>query len=54
MSKFERRAFMQTAALGSMLTSVLTASSAKAAGSGDYYVIAEIVAKQARTHFARC
>jgi quinol monooxygenase YgiN len=28
-----------------MLTSVLAASSAKAAGSGDYYVIAEIVAK---------
>jgi quinol monooxygenase YgiN len=45
MSKFDRRAFMQTAALGSMLTSVLAASSAKATGSGDYYVIAEIVAK---------
>ena len=45
MSKFDRRAFMQTAALGTMLTSVLAASSAKAAGSGDYYVIAEIVAK---------
>ena len=45
MSKFDRRTFMQTAALGSMLTSVLAASSAKAAGSGDYYVIAEIVAK---------
>jgi quinol monooxygenase YgiN len=45
MSKFDRRTFMQTAALGSMLTSVLAASSAKATGSGDYYVIAEIVAK---------
>ena len=45
MSSCDRRRFVQTAALGGLLTSVLAASSTEAAGPGDYYVIAEIVAK---------
>jgi hypothetical protein len=37
---------MQTAALGSLLTAVLAASSAEAAGQAGYFVIAEVVAKR--------
>src|SRR6202140_5565794 len=43
MSSWDRRRFVQTAALGGLLTSVLAASSAAAAG--NYHVIGEIVAK---------
>ena len=45
MECLDRRTFVQGAVVGGALTAVLTVSSAKAAGSGDYYVIAEIVAK---------
>jgi hypothetical protein len=45
MSAFNRRTFVQTAALGSVLTSVLGASSVEAAGPAGYFVIAEVVAK---------
>jgi len=45
MSAFNRRTFVQTAALGSLLTSILAASSAEAAGQAGYFVIAEVVAK---------
>jgi quinol monooxygenase YgiN len=45
MSSFNRRTFVQTAAVGSMLATFLAETSAKAAGQGGYYVIAEIVAK---------
>jgi quinol monooxygenase YgiN len=44
MSVWDRRTFVQTAALGSLFTSVLS-SSAEAAGQPGYFVIAEIVAK---------
>ena len=56
MSEMDRRVFVGAAALGSVATAVLTASSVQAAGQSDYYVIAEIVAKpgKARTHFVRC
>ena len=45
MSVFDRRSFVQTAALGSLLTSILAASSAEAAPQAGYFVIAEVVAK---------
>ena len=45
MSGCDRRTFVQTAALGSLLTSVLAASYAEAAGQAGYFVIAEVVAK---------
>ena len=45
MSACDRRTFVQTAALVSLLTSVLAASSAEAAGQAGYFVIAEVVAK---------
>jgi Antibiotic biosynthesis monooxygenase len=45
MSGCDRRTFVQTAALSSLLTSVLAASSAEAAGQAGYFVIAEAVAK---------
>ena len=45
MERLGRRTFVQGAIVGGALTAVLTVSFAKAAGSGDYYVIAEIVAK---------
>jgi quinol monooxygenase YgiN len=45
MSACDRRTFVQTAALGGLLTSVLAASSAEAAGQAGYFVIAEVVAK---------
>jgi quinol monooxygenase YgiN len=45
MSAFDRRTFVQTAALGSLLTTVLVAWSAEAAGQAGYFVIAEVVAK---------
>jgi quinol monooxygenase YgiN len=45
MECLDRRTFVQGAVVGGVLTAVLTVSSAKAAGSGDYHVIAEIVAK---------
>jgi len=41
----DRRRFVQTAALGSLLMSVLAASSAEAAGQACYFVIAEVVVK---------
>jgi quinol monooxygenase YgiN len=45
MSALDRRLFVQTAALGSLLTSVLAASSAEAAPQAGYFVIAEVIAK---------
>jgi quinol monooxygenase YgiN len=45
LSAFDRRTFVQTAALGSLLTTVLAAWSAEAAGQAGYFVIAEVVAK---------
>jgi quinol monooxygenase YgiN len=45
MSAWDRRTFVQTAALGSLLATVLAASSAEAAGQPGYFVIAEVVAK---------
>jgi quinol monooxygenase YgiN len=45
MSVLDRRTFVQTAALGSLLTSILAASSAEAAPQPGYFVIAEVVAK---------
>ena len=45
MSGCDRRTFVQAAALGSLLTSVLAASSAEAAGRAGYFAIAEVVAK---------
>jgi quinol monooxygenase YgiN len=45
MSSFDRRTFVQTAVVGSLLTTFLAASSAKAAGPSGYFVIAEVVAK---------
>ena len=45
MESLDRRTFVQGAVVGGALTAVLTVSSTKAAGSGGYYVIAEIVAK---------
>src|ERR1700722_4259197 len=45
MERLGRRTFVQGAVVGGALTAVLTVSSTKAAGSGGYYVIAEIVAK---------
>jgi hypothetical protein len=43
MSACDRRTFVQTAALVSLLASVLAASSAEAAGQAGYFVIAEVV-----------
>jgi quinol monooxygenase YgiN len=45
MSSLDRRAFLQTAALGGALATVFHSSSAEAAEEGGYYVIAELVAK---------
>src|ERR1700675_3176524 len=45
MSACDRRTFVQTGALGSLLMSFLAASSVEAAGQAGYFVIAEIVAK---------
>ena len=45
MSVLDRRTFVQTAALGSLLMTVLASSSAEAAGQAGYFVIAEVVAK---------
>jgi quinol monooxygenase YgiN len=42
---FDRRAFIQSAALGSVLTTALVGSTAAAAGQEGYFVIAELVAK---------
>ena len=46
MSEMDRRVFVGAAALGSVATAVLTASSVQAAGQSGYFVIAEIVSKK--------
>ncbi len=45
MESLDRRTFVQAAVGGALTGAVLTVPSAQAAGPGDYFVIAEIVAK---------
>ena len=46
MSDMDRRAFVETAAIGGIAAVLLAASSAEAAGQSGYFVIAEIVSKK--------
>ena len=45
MESLDRRTFVQAAVSGALTATVLAVPSAQAAGPGDYFVIAEIVAK---------